>query len=144
MSVGEIMERASRDLSGANDGSEGGAEKDKDIDSHSDESEDVELLSESVGTVTVPQTSPQETRDTNGGGNRKKILGRYFTDRGYLDKMSRQERRRIEGEIIKGHKPGESVTVTFQSCNAPVLIVCPTTPPPVWGEVGKHRGIYLI
>ena len=118
MSVGEIMERASRDLSGANDGSEGGAEKDKDIDSHSDESEDVELLTESVGTVTVPQTSPQEVK--NSGGNTKKILGRYFTDRGYLDIMSRQERRRIEGEIIKGRKPGESVAVTFQSCNAPV------------------------
>ena len=111
------MERASRDLSGANDSSEGGAEKDKDIDSHSDESGDVELLSESVGAVTVPQTSPQEAKDS--GVNRKKILGRYFTDRGYLDKISRQERRRIEGEIIKGRKPGESVTVTFQSCYAP-------------------------
>ena len=102
---GEIMERGSR---GANDGSEGGAEKDKDIDSHSDELEDVELITESMGTVTVPQTTPQDAKDS--GGNRKKILGRYFTDSGrYLDKMPRQERRRIEREIIKGRKPGESV-----------------------------------
>ena len=133
------MERASRDLSGVKDGSSargGDTEKDKDIDSQSDDSEDdehsdipgqntasmsseedsysdesaMELFdSESVRTIFAPQTSPWGAK--NSGGNRKKI-GRYFTDRIYLDRMSRQERRRIEGEMIKGRKPGECHSVT--------------------------------
>ena len=96
------MERATRrDLSsGAEDSSSGSAaEEDKDIDSESDKEED----SESVETISPP-TSP---RDKHNGSSRKKT-GRYYSDRfSYLETMSRQERRRIEGEIIKGRKPGE-------------------------------------
>ena len=149
-SLSGIMERGSRDLSGAKDScstSGEGAEKDKDVDSHNNESEDeehsdthshstanaysgmyendgdsyrlesispvkyLEELSESktVGMISASQISPPGAKDS--GGNRKKI-GRYFTDRIYLDKMSRQERRRIEGEMIKGRKPGEYHSVT--------------------------------
>ena len=41
----------------------------------------------------------------SGGGTSKK--GGYFTH--YLKRMSRQERRRIEQEIVKGRKPGELI-----------------------------------
>ena len=100
------MERATRrrDLSsGAEDSSSGGAaEKDKDIDSHSNESGTEEECSESVETISPP-TSPRGKHN----GSRKKT-GLYYSDRfSYLESMSRQERRRIEGEIIKGRKPGE-------------------------------------
>ena len=96
------MERAtSRDLSsGAEDG--GAAEEDKDIDSHSDESDTEEEDSESVETVSPPTSSRGKHN-----GSRKKT-GLYYSDRfSYLGSMSRQERRRIEGEIIKGRKLGE-------------------------------------
>ena len=147
-SLSGIMERGSRDLSGAKDScitSGKGAEKDKDVDSHNNESEDeehsdthshstanpymyesdgdsyrlesvspvkyLEELSDSktVGMISASQISPPGAKDS--GRNRKKI-GRYFTDRIYLDRMSRQERRRIEGEMIKGRKPGEYHSVT--------------------------------
>ena len=68
--------------------------------------------SKTVGMISASQMSPPEAKDS--GGIREEIarlfgkkIGRYFTDRIYLDKMSRQERRRIEGEMIKGRKPGE-------------------------------------
>ena len=98
------MERATRrDLSsGAEDSSSGGAaaEEDRDIDSESDKEEH----SESVETISPP-TSPM-ARDKHNGSRKK--TGRYYSDRfSYLESMSRQERRRIEGEIIKGRKPGE-------------------------------------
>ena len=100
------MERATRrDLgSGVEDSSSGGAaaEEDKDIDEHSNES-DKEEHSENVETISPP-TSP---RDKHNDSSRKET-GRYYSDRfSYLESMSRQERRRIEGEIIKGRKPGE-------------------------------------
>lgn len=37
-----------------------------------------------------------------------KRTGQYYSDHSYLNRLSRQERRRIEGEIIKGRKPGET------------------------------------
>ena len=100
------MERATRrrDLSsGAEDSSSGSAtEEDKDIDRHSDESDTEEEDSESAGTISPP-TSPRGKHN----GSRKKT-GLYYSDRfSYLGSMSRQERRRIEGEIIKGRKLGE-------------------------------------
>ena len=92
-------------------GSGGGDEKDKDITgSHRivNESEDEELPdheSESVETISASRTrSPRGPKDS--GSNRKKT-GRYFTDYSYLNSLSRQERRRIEGEMIKGCKLGE-------------------------------------
>ena len=102
------MERATRrDLSsGAEDISSGGAaEEDKNIDSHCNESGTEEECSESVETISPP-TSPRGRHN----GSKKKT-GRYFTDYSYLERMSRQERRRIEGEIIKGRKLGELTQV---------------------------------
>ena len=96
------MEGASRDLSGAEDSSSGGAaaEEDMDIDVYTNES-DKEEHSESMETISPP-TSPRGKHN----GSKKKT-GRYYSDYSYLEGMSRQERRRIEGEIIKGRKPGE-------------------------------------
>ena len=93
------MERATRRdfSSGAEDSSSGGAaaEEDKGESDKEEHSESVETIS--------PPTSP---RDKHNGSSKK--TGRYYSDRfSYLETMSRQERRRIEGEIIKGRKPGE-------------------------------------
>ena len=105
------MERGSHDRSvTAQSTSRGGDEKDKDIaSSHRlNESEDEELPgheTESVETISVSWTSPRRPKDS--GSNRKKT-GRYFTDYSYLNSLSKQERRRIEGEMIKGCKPGEN------------------------------------
>ena len=100
------MERPTRrrDLSsGAEDSSsEGAADKDKDIDSHGNESDTEKEYSESVETVSPPTSSRGKHN-----GSRKKT-GLYYNDRfSYLESLSRQERRRIEGEIIKGRKLGE-------------------------------------
>ena len=107
------MKRGSPDLSGAESGTSGGGdEKDKNIArSHRvNESEEEELSDpESVETISTARISPRGAK--NGGSNRKKT-SRYYTD--YLDRISRQERRRIEGEMIKGRKPGECTPVTQQ------------------------------
>ena len=109
------MERSSRDLSRAESTSGGSdGEKDKDIASSDriNESEDEELPdSESVETISAPQTSPQGVKDSERNG---KETGRFFIDCSYLNFLSRHERRRIEGEMITGHKPGEYKPVTQQ------------------------------
>ena len=74
------------------------------------ESEEEELSdSKSVETISTARISPRGPK--NSGSNRKKT-SQYYTD--YLDRMSRQERRRIEGEMIEGRKPGECKSVTQQ------------------------------
>ena len=107
------MECNSRDLSGAESTSGGGDdEKDKDITSSHriNESEEEELPdSESVETISVPQTSPQGAKDSE---RNRKETGRFFIDCSYLNGLSRQERLRIDGEMIKGHKLGECKSVT--------------------------------
>ena len=52
----------------------------------------------------IPRSSSRGAKDN---GRNEKNTGRYFTDYSYLNSLSRQERRRIEGEIIKGRKLGE-------------------------------------
>ena len=66
--------------------------------------------SESEGATSGPLTSPRGTKDSE--SNRKE-KGRitYSDDFSYLNSLSRQERRRIEGEIIKGHKLGECIII---------------------------------
>ena len=110
------MERGSRDPSGAESTSEGGDdEKDKDIDNsyriHESEDEG-QPDSGSVETIPATGTSPRGARDI--GSNAVKKTGRYFADLSYLNGLSRQKRRRIEGEMIKGRKPGECKLVTQQ------------------------------
>ena len=138
------MERGSRDLSGSAEDSGstngGGDEKNKDIDSshrvneaeddissdtlslsegdsHSDESAMEEELSdsESEETISASRTSPRGAKDS--GSNRKKTSCISYSDTSYLNSLSRQERWRIEGEMIKGRKPGKSKSVTQQSIN---------------------------
>ena len=102
------MERATRrrDLrlrlsSGTEDSSSGGAAE-EDKDHRINESDTKEEHSESVETISPP-TSPRSRHN----GSKKKT-GLYYSDHfSYLESLSRQERRRIEGEILKGRKPGE-------------------------------------
>ena len=85
-----------------------GAENDKGLDSHRSES-DKEERSESMETISKcqPPTSPKLKDDHRSAI--KKTTGRYYSDYSYLDAISRQERRRIEQEILKGHRPGELI-----------------------------------
>ena len=60
--------------------------------------------SDGEGEISIPRSSSRGAKDN---GKNKRNTGRYFTDYSYLNSLSRQERRRIEGEIIKGRKLGE-------------------------------------
>ena len=77
-------------------------------DIYSDESgmegEQSDSLSE--GATSTPQTSPWGAKES--GRRRKNTINRIsYSDLSYLNSLSRQEKRRIEGEIIKGRKLGE-------------------------------------
>ena len=74
-------------------------------DSSSDES-GMKDDSDSEGETSIPRRNSRGRRARDNGKN-KKNTGRYFTDYSYLNSLPRQERRRIEGEIIKGRKLGE-------------------------------------
>ena len=53
--------------------------------------------SESEGATSTPQTSPQGAKESG-----RRITNRIsYSDLSYLNSLLRQERRRIEGEIIK-------------------------------------------
>ena len=55
--------------------------------------------SEGEGATSTPQTSPQGAKES---GRRRKITNHIsYSDLSYLYSLLRQERRRIEGEIIK-------------------------------------------
>ena len=81
-------------------------------DGYSDESAMEEDLSdsESEGATSGPLTI---LRGAKGSGSNRKEKGRisYLDDFSYLSSLSRQERRRIEGEIIKGRKLGECTCI---------------------------------
>ena len=70
--------------------------------------------SDSEGETSIPRSSSRGAKDNHDNGRNKKNTGRYFTDYSYLNSLSKQERRRIEGEIIKGHKLGEWKSVIPQ------------------------------
>ena len=61
--------------------------------------------SESEGATSIPQTSPRGAKES--GMRRKNVNRISYSDLSYLNSLSRQEKRRIEGEIIKGRKLGE-------------------------------------
>ena len=61
--------------------------------------------SESEGATSTPQISPWGAKER--GRRRKNINPISYSDLSYLNSLSRQEKRRIEGEIIKGRKLGE-------------------------------------
>ena len=62
--------------------------------------------SESEGATSAPQTSPRGAKES---GRRRKNANRIsYSDLSYLNSLSRQEKRRIEGEIIKGRTLGQS------------------------------------
>ena len=74
---------------------------------YSDESpmEEQQFDSGSEGATSAPQTSPRGAKES---GRRRKNTNRIsYSDLSYLNSLSRQEKRRIEGEIIKGRKLGE-------------------------------------
>ena len=76
-------------------------------DTYSDESgmEGEQSDSESEGATSTPQTSPWGAKES--GRRRKNKNPISYSDLSYLNSLSRQERRRIEGEIIKVRKLGE-------------------------------------
>ena len=81
-------------------------------DSYGDEPAMNEELSdsESEGATSTPRTSPRGAK--NSGGRRKNTNHISYSDLSYLNSLSRQERRRIEGEIIKGRKVGECIKIS--------------------------------
>ena len=61
--------------------------------------------SESEGATSAPQISSRGAKES---GRRRKNTNRIsYSNSSYLNSLSRQEKRRIEGEIIKGRKLGE-------------------------------------
>ena len=83
-------------------------------DTYSDESEieEEQSDSESEGATSTPWASPQGAQ---GSGRRRKNTESdsiSYSDLSYLSSLSRQERSRIEGEIIKGCKLGEWKSVS--------------------------------
>ena len=76
-------------------------------DTYSDESgmEGEQSDSESERASSTPQTSPRGAKES--GRRRKNTNHISYSDLSYLNSLSRQEKRRIEGEIIKGRKVGE-------------------------------------
>ena len=76
-------------------------------DIYSDESgmEKEQSDSKSEGATSAPQTSPQGAKESD--RRRKSTNSISYSDLSYLNSLSRQEKRRIEGEIIKGRKLGE-------------------------------------
>ena len=56
---------------------------------------------DSQGKNSIPQGGKE------GGGRRKNTNNISYSDLSYLNSLSRQEKRRIEEEIIKGRKLGE-------------------------------------
>ena len=83
-------------------------------DTYSDESgmEEEQSDSESEGATSALQTTPRGAKESR---RRKKNVNRIsYSDLSYLNSLSRQEKRRIEGEIIKGRKLGEWKSVIRQ------------------------------
>ena len=84
-------------------------------DTYSDESgmrEGEQSDSESEGASSTPQTSPRGAKESGRGRNNTNRIS--YSDLSYLNSLSRQEKRRIEGEIIKGRKLGEWKSVIRQ------------------------------
>ena len=83
-------------------------------DTYSDESgmEGEQSDSESEGATSIPLTSPWGAKES--GRRRKNVNPISYSDLSYLNSLSRQEKRRIEGEIIKGRKLGEWKSVIRQ------------------------------
>ena len=84
-------------------------------DTYSDESgmEGEQSDSESEVATSTPQTSPRGAKESK--RRRKNTINHIsYSDLSYLNSLSRQEKRRIEGEIIKGRKLGEWKSVIRQ------------------------------
>ena len=81
---------------------------------YSDESgmEGEQSDTETEGASSAPQTSPRGSKDRE--RRRKNTNQISYSDLSYLNSLSRQEKRRIEGEIIKGRKLGEWKSVIRQ------------------------------
>ena len=79
----------------------------KDIGSrHESEEEELSDSESREGTTSSPLTSPRGARDSP-GSRRNRTNRISYSDFSYLNALSRQERRRIEDEMIKGRKLGE-------------------------------------
>jgi hypothetical protein len=87
--------------------------KDKDITIGHEAEKEEQSDSDSEGATSVPRTIPQGTKES--GRNRKNSNPISYSDLSYLSSLSRQERRRIEGEIIKGRKLGECIKISHMT-----------------------------
>jgi hypothetical protein len=80
--------------------------------SYSDESAMEEELSDSDSEGATSSACSQGAKDS--GRNRKNSNPISYSDLSYLN-SSRQERRRIEGEIIKDRKLGECIKISHKT-----------------------------
>ena len=83
------------------------------IGSRHESEEELSDSESSDGTTSSPQTSPRAGRDSP-GSRRNRTNRISYSDFSYLNALSRQERRRIEDEIIKGRKLGECKSLAQQ------------------------------
>ena len=85
----------------------------EDIVSRNESEEELSDSESSEGTTSSPQTSPRAGRDSP-GSRRNRTNRISYSDFSYLSTLSRQERRRIEDEMIKGRKLGECKSLAQQ------------------------------
>ena len=78
----------------------------EDIVSRHESEEELSDSESHEGTTSSPQTSPRGAKDSP-GSRRNRTNRISYSDFSYLNTLSRQERRRIEDEMIKGRKLGE-------------------------------------
>ena len=74
---------------------------------HESEEEELPDSESGEGTTSSPLTSPRGGRDSPGSRRNTRTNRISYSDFSYLNTLSRQERRRIEDEMIKGCKLGE-------------------------------------
>ena len=85
----------------------------EDIVSRHESEEELSDSESREGTTSSPQTSPRGAKDSP-GSRRNRTNRISYSDFSYLNTLSRQERRRIEDEMIKGRKLGECKSLTQQ------------------------------
>ena len=90
--------------------------------------QDLLLQREKPATLEYRVTSfPGSSREVNPAAAPGAKKSGYFSENGYLMKLSRQERQRIEQEIKKRFKPGETWQSDSCGINAPTcacILVC--------------------
>ena len=94
-----------------------GSQEDSDVDSVSSGGDSALKVSSGEESVSYDESNSNDSPSLSAGaisgadsGGRTSKKPGYYSDYLYLERMSRQERRRIEQEIMKGRKPGELIS----------------------------------